>query len=138
MKNPETILAKNIMLYVNRLRDSADRYRARLIRNRLGSDSLTRIPFGLGTGSPDLVGVLASGRLFCVEVKMPKTGVIRESQKKWWRAAKLWKVTGGYARSKEEALELLGLAEHLEREAARGALPLGASLEPNHDRLGGQ
>lgn len=87
----------------------------RIIRNNVGKGFLARFPgdpaprftaFGLGEGSPDLVGVLRSGVCFCIEVKAPK-GRAREAQLAWWRAARLWGIRGGFARSETEALRLL-------------------------------
>lgn len=118
MNNPETILQRNVMLALNRTG------LVRLVRNRIGLDQHGR--FGLGDGSPDLVGVLRSGKAWCLEVKY-KAGKERATQKAWWKAACLFSIGGGTVRSVEEAIELLG------REAARGPLP---SLEPGHERLG--
>lgn len=84
--------------------------RCRLVRNNVGLDREHKVKYGLGTGSPDLVGVLRSGRVFMIEVKTP-TGRIRPEQKAYWEAAKKWGVTGGFARSVEEAFQLLDEAE---------------------------
>lgn len=115
--NEETILQKNIMLELNRTR------LVRLVRNRIGLDS--HGIFGLGTGSPDLVGVLRSGRAWCLEIKTAR-GKERASQLAWWRAARLWHVGGGTVRSVEEAIQALEdqLREH--------------DLSPGHCRVGGE
>ena len=40
------------------------------------------VPYGLGKGSPDLVGILApSGRWFCLELKVPGEDATDEQQK---------------------------------------------------------
>lgn len=58
---------------------------------------------GLGTGSPDLVGILRGGRVFCLEVKGPKTATGKE-QPAWQAALRAW---GGFVcvvRSPEDAV----------------------------------
>lgn len=83
--------------------------RARLVRNNVGLGQLTdhsRIPYGLGRGSPDLVGTLRNGVCFCIEVKRPG-GRLTDAQRAWWRAARAWGIRGGVARSVEDAMRLL-------------------------------
>ncbi len=80
--------------------------RVRVVRNNVGFDPEHKVPYGLGRGSADLVGVLRNGRCFCVEVKTPKGRLSRE-QVAWWRAATSWGIQGGVARSVPEALQLL-------------------------------
>lgn len=98
--NPEAILARNIRCALNRTG------LVRLVVNRIGFDERARCPYGLGEGSPDLIGVLKDGRVFALEVKTPK-GSARESQKAWWRAAEKWNIRGGYVRSVKEAMDML-------------------------------
>jgi len=80
--------------------------RVRVIRNHVGFDSEHKCRYGLGIGSPDLIGVLRGGRVFAVEVKTP-IGRLSPEQKAWWQAASKWAIAGGVARSVDEALELL-------------------------------
>lgn len=84
--------------------------RARLVRNNVGVDVQRGVRYGLNVGSPDLVGVLRSGRAFCIEVKA-KDGRLRREQICWWRAAQSFGITGGVARSVPEAMDLLEAAE---------------------------
>lgn len=93
------------------IRDALNRTgRCRVVRNNVGVDVDRGTRYGLGNGSPDLVGVLRNGRAFCIEVKAPR-GRMRPEQEAWWRAARAWGVTGGVARSVPEALALLAEAE---------------------------
>ena len=84
--------------------------RVRLVRNNVGFDPENRVRYGLGNGSPDLVGTLRGGRCFCIETKTPK-GRLSADQQAWWRAATRWGVLGGVARSVGEAMQLLEEAE---------------------------
>jgi hypothetical protein len=77
---------------------------ARLIRNSVGFDLTKRVRYGLGNGSPDLVGVLRSGRAVAIEVKTP-VGRLSVEQKAWIKAAEKWNVAACVARSVEEAME---------------------------------
>ena len=110
MSQPETILSRNIRLALNRTA------RVRLVDNEVGMDQVTHTRYGLGKGSPDLVGVLRCGRIFAIEVKTPRAYRTADNgcsadQVAWWRAARKWGVTGGIADSIERALELLEAAE---------------------------
>lgn len=80
--------------------------RVRLLRNSCGYDHDKRVRYGLGEGSPDLIGVLRNGRVFCLEVKKPG-GRMSPQQVAWWRFAQQWGVQGGVATSVPEALALL-------------------------------
>lgn len=107
--NRETALQKDICAAVNRSG------RARLLRNNVGFASKEKVIYGLGNGSPDLVGVLlplpgSAARCFCIEVKTPGSK-LRPDQLAWWRAAYRWGVLGGVAHSVEEAFALIDLAE---------------------------
>lgn len=59
------------------------------------------IRYGLGPGSPDLVGNL-NGRLFCLEVKTP-TGRLKPEQKAWHAMHRANGAFVAVARSVEEA-----------------------------------
>ncbi len=86
--------------------------RVRLMRNNVGVDTDRGIKFGLGVGSPDLIGPLRNplGVIFAIESKTPG-GRIRHEQIAWWRAAYKWGVRGGVARSLAGAWRLLEDAE---------------------------
>jgi hypothetical protein len=85
--------------------------RALITRNQVGFDGEHCVRYGLGIGSPDLVGVLIpSGIAFCIEVKTPK-GRASVDQLAWWKAWRRRGVRGGFARSVGEAMELLNEAE---------------------------
>ena len=114
-KQPETVLRDNIKAAINRT------LRARLVVNPVGFDPRARRDYGIGEGSPDLVGVLRNGRTFCIEVKEPTNGRIRRAQAAWWRAARKWNVLGGFARSIDDAIRLL---EHAERESSKPRIAL--------------
>lgn len=106
----ETTISKQIRIALNRTN------RVRLLDNEVGFASHERVRYGLGNGSPDLVGVLRCGRVFCIEVKTPRAYRTPDhgcsaDQLAWWRAAPLWGVLGGIADSVERALELLEAAE---------------------------
>jgi hypothetical protein len=79
------------------------------MRNSCGFDHEKKVRYGLSVGSPDLVGVLRSGRAFCIEVKSPG-GRLRPEQAAFWRAARAWNVAGGVATSVADALALLEAA----------------------------
>jgi hypothetical protein len=83
--------------------------KARVMRNSVGFDFDKRIRYGLGVGSPDLIGVLRNGRVFALECKA-KNGRLSTEQAAWWLAARQWGITGGVAKSVEDALLLLEAA----------------------------
>lgn len=59
-----------------------------LFRNNVGFDRERRVKYGLGLGSPDLVGLLRpSGRLCGFEVKTP-IGRVSKEQNLWHAAAR--------------------------------------------------
>lgn len=106
----ETTISKQIRMALNRTN------RVRLVDNEVGFASNERVRYGLGNGSPDLVGVLRCGRVFCIEVKTPTAyrranHSLSADQQAWWRASSQWGVTGGVADSIDRALELLEAAE---------------------------
>jgi hypothetical protein len=68
-----------------------------------------RITYGLGTGSPDLVGTVA-GRALGIELKTP-VGVVSDEQQRWHGAARRRGVSVFVARSVGEALEAVVRAE---------------------------
>lgn len=78
--------------------------RVLLWRNNVGVDTTRGVRFGLGVGSPDLVGVLRpDGRMLACEVKTPE-GRLRPEQRMWRDA---FIAAGGLyilARSPEDAL----------------------------------
>jgi VRR-NUC domain len=87
--------------------------RVLLWRNSVGGVRGTRLRYGLGVGSADLVGLLRgglrAGRLFAVEVKT-ETGRLSVEQREWLHAVN---AAGGYAcvaRTVPEALSELGAA----------------------------
>lgn len=96
---------------VNAIREALNATgRCRVVRNNTGFDIDRKVRYGIGTGGPDLVGVLKGGLCFCIEVKTP-TGRTSPEQVAWWRAAKTWCIEGGIARSVADALRLLDEAE---------------------------
>ncbi len=105
---------------MQRIREAVNRSgRARLARNNVGkavpiAQLHMRPPpvvaFGLGLGSPDLVGALRGGRSFCLEVKS-RTGKLERAQRLWAAAARKMGVFVATARSVEEAMAALERAE---------------------------
>ena len=85
--------------------------RVRLVRNSVGFDEIHKVRYGLGNGSPDLIGALRDGRVFAIECKRSAGGRVSLEQAAWWIAARRWGVTGGFARSVDEAMKLLDEAE---------------------------
>lgn len=68
------------------------------------------MPFGLGRGSADLVGLVAPfGRFLAVEVKR-KTGRLSDEQKLWIAVVRRTGGVAGVATSVEEALALVAEA----------------------------
>lgn len=103
--NPETALSRNIRLAVNKTK------RARLLDNEVGMDQTTHRRYGLGIGSPDLVGCLRCGRVFCLEIKTPKGKPPTVEQLAFMRAVRLWGGFACVARSIDDALAALDRAE---------------------------
>lgn len=106
--NRETVIMRNVRLALNRTG------RARLVRNNVGVDAAHGIRYGLGVGSADLVGMLRSGRVFCLEVKAG--GRTTREQAAWLASVRRW---GGFAavvRSVEDAMAALERAEQGESE----------------------
>ena len=84
--------------------------RAIVTRNNTGvlrDERGVPVRFGLGCGSPDLVGMLVpSGRVFCLEIKQPgKQPTVH--QKAWARACRARGGFCGLARSVEDAMAAL-------------------------------
>lgn len=80
--------------------------KVQLFRNNTGrmKTGMRWISFGLGIGSPDLVGILrGSGRFIGVEVKLPKLG-LEPNQVAWHKAARESGALVYVAHSVEEAL----------------------------------
>lgn len=107
--NRETVLTHNIRIAVNRTG------RARLVRNNVGVDSVRGVRYGLGVGSPDLVGlIVGSGRAFALEVKTER-GKPTKEQLAWLAAFRKAGGHGAIVRSVEDALTELDLAEWSKR-----------------------
>ena len=74
-----------------------------------------KVRYGLGPGSPDLVGALrSSGRMCCFEVKTPKNRKKEDEQLAWHRHATANRIFVRFVRSAEEAVRAV-------QEAANGA-----------------
>ena len=55
-----------------------------VMRNRIGFDKRAQRHYGLGTGSSDLVAIVAPyGRWLCIETKREKGGRVSGEQKAW-------------------------------------------------------
>lgn len=66
------------------------------------------VRFGLGRGSPDLVGMLlGSGRVFCIEVKRPGL-MSTTTQRAWARACRM---RGGFVATAHSVPEALAALE---------------------------
>lgn len=102
--NRETAIMRNIRTAINRTG------RARVVRNTNGQDRLTFVVYGLGDGSPDLVGILKSGRAIAIEVKTP-IGSLRDDQKAWMRVFRKFGGFAAVACSVPEALAAITRAE---------------------------
>jgi len=105
--NSETRIQRAIRIALNRT------MRVRVTRNNVGSvrtEDGRFVTFGLNRGSPDLVGVLRSGRAVGFEVKSPN-GRVSDDQRRWHEAARKWGVFVAVVRSVDEALEALARAE---------------------------
>lgn len=102
--NKETILSRNVRLALNKTG------RCRMLDNEVGMDQLTATRYGLGVGSPDLVGVLRNGKCFCLEVKTDR-GTATKEQLAWLQAARKWNCFACIVRSIPEALAALERAE---------------------------
>lgn len=87
--------------------------RVQIWRNNCGVATYGRakVPYGLGLGSADLIGILkGSGRFFAVEVKTPD-GELKPDQRSWHASVR---ASGGFvcvARSVADALAALERAE---------------------------
>ena len=102
---------------------------------------------GLPTGFSDLTAVQRGGHVKFIELKA-LGGTWLEDQKRFQKWCDSWECDylllwpeRGEQLSETVQRWIFVIREAFAstgREAARGALPLGASLEPNHDRLGGQ
>lgn len=101
----ETTISKRIRVAVARTK------LALVMRNNVGlavpygRDGAQPIRYGLGTGSPDLVGGLFAphGRVFCLEVKTA-TGRVSDEQKCWHAAARKRGWFVAVVRTPEEAV----------------------------------
>jgi hypothetical protein len=81
-----------------------------LYRNSVGFDSRLNIPYGLGKGSPDLVGgLVGTGRWFCIETKSA-TGVESPEQLAWRSVHRRRGAFVATARTVEQALAALDRA----------------------------
>jgi VRR-NUC domain len=79
---------------------------AALWRNNVGVDVQRGIRYGLGVGSPDLIGIHPSGRFLGLEVKAPG-GRISADQQRWHDYARSKGALVYVVRSVEEAMECL-------------------------------
>ncbi len=81
-----------------------------LWRNNVGFDMERRVRYGLGLGSPDVVGFLVgSGRFVGLEVKTER-GRLSSTQSQWLESARARGAMIGVVRSVPEALSFLGVA----------------------------
>lgn len=88
--------------------------RALLWRNNVGRARFGAawVAYGLGIGSPDLVGLVrSSGRAFALEVKTA-TGRLSPEQRAWHRA---WSEAGGFVACVRSVDEALGALEDATR-----------------------
>lgn len=81
---------------------------ARVWRNNVGLDQKRGVKYGLGRGSPDLVGIVA-GRFVGLEVKTA-TGRVRPEQTVWLDMIRRLGGVAGVARSVEDAMALVAEA----------------------------
>lgn len=95
-----------------------------LLRNSVGQAQFTDeesgrayyVPFGLGNGSPDLVGLLRVGAVatwFCLEVKPPE-GSLEDEQKK---CHSIWARLGAFIETVRSADEARAALERARRQA---------------------
>lgn len=77
----------------------------RVWRNNVGVDTMRGIRYGLGVGSPDLVGI-AWGRFVGLEVKTP-TGRVSKEQTMWLDMVRRFGGVAGVARSVEDAIAIV-------------------------------
>lgn len=77
----------------------------RVWRNNVGVDTMRGIRYGLGVGSPDLVGI-AWGRFVGLEVKTP-TGRVSKEQTMWLDMVRRFGGVAGVARSVDDALAIV-------------------------------
>ncbi len=74
-------------------------------RNNSGVDLVRGVRYGLGVGSPDLIGIVAPyGRLLGLEVKRARGGVESKEQRAWVDVVRRYGGVTGFVRSVEEAL----------------------------------
>lgn len=84
-----------------------------VMRNNVGvaRHGKRMVRYGLGTGSSDLVCVVAPyGRFLGLEIKRPKGGVVSRDQMKWMQWIRSYGGVTGVATSVEEALQLVNEA----------------------------
>ena len=101
--NRETALMQQIRAACNQMPD------VRLFRNNTGFASKERVRYGLGTGSPDLVGVVCVngiGRAIGMEVKTEK-GRLTPEQKIWIDLGDRFGAPIACVRSVEDALAFI-------------------------------
>ena len=109
--NRETPLMQRIQEAVNTLKVDGQ-YVARVRRNTVGFDAATRQKYGMGIGSPDLLGVLiGSGRALGIEVKTA-TGRLTKEQKAYgeWmlRSGAVWFCSRDPEHSRAEVMRAIG------------------------------
>ncbi len=93
-----------------------------LMRNNVGqaehvnerTGAVYRMPYGLGVGSPDLVGILAPrGRWFCLELKRPGEGPTKDQRS----CHEVWKRFGAFVAVASSVAEARAALDQARRES---------------------
>lgn len=88
-----------------------------VMRNRIGFDRRACRHYGLGTGSSDIVCIVAPfGRWLCVETKRGDGGVVSNDQETWLAKMRTYGAVAGVAITNEEVLALVALARQPARD----------------------
>ena len=85
-----------------------------LFRNQVGQTKTDHgyLRYGLGVGSPDLVGILAPhGRWVCLEIKT-ETGRVSEDQERWHKLARKFGAHVEIVRSVDDAVSAIERARN--------------------------
>jgi hypothetical protein len=103
----ESVIQNEIRAALARLPNSL------ILRNALGSDLLTGIPYGLGKGTSDLVGCV-NGWFVAIEIKHPdrktKNAKRIAMQDAWHQVVRRAGGLAGFATSVEEAMAIIAPA----------------------------